>query len=301
MFEILFPKNHPYHHPFPKIESLRKIDRKQIYDFYQTYYRPNNSHLIVVGNLNFRELVRKVSHYFNMWQMGEIKSPYFTPIEPHDKEVIYFVDSPNIKRPFICLGNSFTKENEEDFFPLIVLNQILGGTATSRLFMNLRETKEYAFDANSYLSFFKQGGIYTLEAEVKPEVVKESIYECISELKKITQQSIPIFELEQAKYYLIGNFPLQLDSLEGVAKYLAQKNVFGFSEKIWNAYQKNIMMVDQKRISSSAKRYFSHFPAIVVVGNRKKILEPLLDFDIIELYDADGNLKYKIEKRIEEK
>ncbi len=299
LFEVLFPEEHPYHYSFPKVDSLRKINRKQIHEFYKTYYRPNNSHLIILGDLNFRELVRKVSHYLNIWEPGEIRKILFPTVETHKKEIIYFIDTPSPQRPFICIGNSFVLKNRMDYFPLIVLNQILGGTPTSRLFMNLRETKEIAFSAKSYLEFFKQGGIYAIEVEVKPEAVKESIQECIIELKKLINSEIPLFELEQAKYYLIGNFPIQLNNETGLINYLIKRFIFGFKEKIWNKYQNNIMMVDQQKISSVAKKYFASFPAIIVVGNRKKILEPLLDFKVIKVYDTDGNLKYKIEKGIE--
>jgi predicted Zn-dependent peptidase len=280
------------------MNTLRRINRTILYDFYNKYYRPNNSYLIIEGHLNFRELVKKVSHYLNIWERKNIKFPEFPPVNPYDKKIIYLIDSPNVKRPFICLGNSIGNNSNNEFFSLIVLNQILGGTTTSRLFMNLRESKEYAFDARSYINFYKKSGIFAIEVEVKPEFVKQSIQECLSEIEKINHQSIPIFELEQAKYYLIGNFPLQLNSIEGFSEHLMKKIVFDFKDKLWDNYQENIMMIDQTRISSVAKKYFSRSPAIIVVGNRKKILEPLLDFEIIELYDVDGNLKYRIEKGI---
>ena len=298
LFKVLFPENHPYHNFFPKTDSLRKINRKKILEFYKTYYRPNNSYLIIIGDLNFRELIRKVSHYLNVWESRKIPKILFPPVDTHKEEIIYFVDSPSIQRPFICLGNLFFLRNRMDYFPLLVLNQILGGTTTSRLFMNLRETKEIAFSARSYLEFFKNCGVYILEAEVKPEAVKESIEECISELKKIANSRIPLLELEQAKYYLIGNFPIQLNKENGLMNYLIKRFIVGLGEQNWNRYQHNIMSVDHEMVSLISKRYFASHPAIVVVGNRKKILEPLLDFEIIEVYDIEGNLKYKIEKGI---
>jgi len=298
LFKVLFPEGHPYHNFFPKPDSLRKINRKKILEFYKTYYRPNNSSLIVIGDLNFRELIRKVSHYLNVWESREIPKILFPPVETHKGKIIYFVDSPSTQRPFICLGNLFFLTNKMDYFPLLVLNQILGGTTTSRLFMNLRETKEIAFSARSHLEFFKNCGVYILEAEVKPEAVKESIEECISELKMITNSRIPLLELEQAKYYLIGNFPIQLNKENGLINFLIKRFIVGLGEKKWNRYQHNIMSVDQEMVSSISKKYFVSPPAIVVVGSRKKILEPLLDFEIIEVYDTEGNLKYKIEKGI---
>jgi hypothetical protein len=74
--------------------------------------------------------------------------------------------------------------------------------------------------------------------------------------------------------------------------------MMSIDEKTWNKYQHNIMSVDQERVLSIARKYFASYPAIIVVGNRKKILKPLLDFEVIEVYDTDGNLKYKIEKEM---
>ncbi|MCP2598613.1 insulinase family protein, partial [Candidatus Aminicenantes bacterium AC-335-L06] len=262
------------------------------------YYLPNNSHLIIIGDLNFRELIRRISHYLNIWKSGKIPKISFPPVKVHKKKVIYFVDSPTVERPYICLGNTFYFKNKMDYFPLIVLNQILGGTTTSRLFMNLRETKEIAFSARSYLDFFGNSGLYIIEAEVRQDAVKESIVGCLSELKRLRSSGIPLLELEQAKYYLIGNFPVQLNKENGLINHLIKGFMMSIDEKTWNKYQHNIMSVDQERVLSIARKYFASYPAIIVVGNRKKILKPLLDFEVIEVYDTDGNLKYKIEKEM---
>ncbi|MFQ6082391.1 MAG: M16 family metallopeptidase [Candidatus Aminicenantia bacterium] len=298
LFQVLFNKEHPYSHPYPVEESVKSITREEIYSFYKTYYRPNNSILVIVGSLGFKQLIRKVSHYLNIWQPKEVSSLYFPSVKPHNKEVLYLIDFPGLKYSMVYLGNIVFERNNDHFFPLLVLNQILGGTTNSRLFMNLRESKEYAYSAISRLNFFKRNGIYTIEVKVKPEVIKEAIQECFLELDKIIK-GVPNFEVEQAKYYLIGNFPFKLETPEALAEYTAQRIIFNLPTNYWDKYQEKVMMIDQEVITQIAREYFSNIPAIVIVGDRKVILDSLLDFEEIEVYDINGNLKYSLKKGVD--
>ncbi len=150
---LLF-RNHPYKKSTFNEDVIKNLNQRALVSFYNRYYRPNNSLLVLTGNLNLQTATRKVSRYFSAWRRKKLENPSFPPLKPYDKEKICLIDLPEAKDSTIYLGNIVSPLSGQDVFPFMVLNQVLGGTHTSRLFMNLRESKGYAYYAFSELDFF---------------------------------------------------------------------------------------------------------------------------------------------------
>ncbi len=299
LLRVLF-KEHPYHKFCYNEDAFRNIDRKDIQSFYDRYYRPNNAVLVLTGNLNLAVAVRKVSHFLNTWPRRELERLPLPSLGVNDEEKVCFVDLPRAKEATVIVGNIIFPLAAPDYFPFAVLNQLLGGTPFSRLFMNLRETKEYAYTAFSKTDLFRSGGTYMITAQVIPSAATDSIREISLELERITREKISTFELEQAKSYLIGHFPLQISRPAEFSRSVADLVTFSLGDAHWNRLDDSILQVDADQIFEVAQKYFRPKPAVVIVGDKDVLLDKLRDIERLDVYDLKGTFLYTSIKGVEE-
>jgi len=294
LFRLLF-KDYPYKKALYNNDIIKKYDRKRLLNFFNKYYIPNNSRIILTGNLNLSTASRKVSRYLNTWRKKEIKSLFLEQPSPCEKTKICFSDLPNAKYATIYLGNIISPSTSDDFFPFLVLNQVLGGGPNSRLFMNLRESKGFAYYAFSRVEFFKYCGVFYVQARVRPEVITESIEEILGEIQKITKEKTTIEEIEQAKSYLIGNFPLQIETFDKFSFKFSKARAFNLGERQWNKYYENIMRVNSEKVFDTVKKNHLLSPVIIIVADRSA-LDHLINLEEVEVYNNKGILQYIIRK-----
>jgi len=294
LFQILF-KDHAYKKIAYNSDVIKNLNIKDLLNFFDKFYRPNNAHLVFTGNINLSTATRITSHYLNTWKSSPVENYYFFRPKPNDKLRVCFIDHPNARDATVYLGNIVFPESPQDIIGLRVFNQVLGGTPNSRLFMNLRESKGYAYYAFSNLEVFKTCCLFTIRAKVRPVTINESIKEILNDIKKITTTIIPNYELEQAKSYLIGHFPLEMETHNNLSLRVSENQAFNFGEEHWNKYYENIMIITPQKVFEIIKNSSLLSPAIIVVGDKNIIAQNLKDFDI-EVYDTNGILQSSILK-----
>jgi len=299
LLRVLFGK-HPYQKSIFNEDVIKNIKQKDILDFFDKFYRPNNAILILTGNLNLTTATRKVSHYLNTWQKTDLDRPFLPAPEPNEKDKICFVDIPQAKDSTIYMGNISLPITSPDYFPFLVLNQVLGGTPISRLFMNLRESKGYAYYAFSEAEFYKSCGIFLVSAKVTPEVSYTSIQEILKEISSVVQEKISNFEIEQAKSSLIGNFPLSIEKYDHLSSQISKIEAFNLGEEHWGKYYENIMLVDSEKVFEVAQLYHLTTPVIVIAGSKNSVIDFLRAFEKIEVYNSKGIFQYNITKGVGE-
>ncbi len=295
LFQILF-KDHPYRKNIYTEDAIRNLNQTILSTFFDRYYRPNNARIILTGNLNLSTASRKVSRYFNTWRNKDVKFTFIPPPDPNKGLKVCFVDIPQEKDTTIYLGNILSPLPTKDYFPMIVLNQVLGGTPASRLFMNLRESKGFAYYAFSEIDLFKACGVFFIRAKVRPEVAYDSVMEILKEIEKITKEKMPSYEIEQAKSYLIGNFPLKIETFDDLSLKVAQIQAFQLGEEHWSKYYENVMLIDSKKVFEIAQKFPILTPVVVIVGDIKTTLEHIRQFDEVDVYNNKGILQYSIRK-----
>ncbi|UCC41312.1 MAG: insulinase family protein [Candidatus Aminicenantes bacterium] len=295
LFRLLF-KDHPYEKSAYNEDVIRNIRQKDLLDFFDEHYRPNNAMLILTGNLNLSTASRKVSSYLNTWERKNLNSSFIPPPEPYSEKKICFIDLPKVKDATIYMGNIVLAPRSPDFLPFLVMNQVLGGAHNSRLFMNLRESKGYAYFAFSNVEFFKRFGVFLMRAKVRPDVIRDSIEETFKEIENIAKTRIPSNELEQAKSYLIGNFPLKIEILEELSSRVSEIKVFNLGEEHWSKYYENIMFINSKKVFETAQKYPLLTSVVVIVGDKDVMLDYVLEFDEVDMYDIKGNLLQSFKK-----
>jgi predicted Zn-dependent peptidase len=298
LLRILF-EGHPYQTGTYNEDVLKSITTKDLAAFYRRFYVPNNSVLIVSGDIDAASAALKISQYFNIWVSRDVERPVLTAPDLHSKQRVCFIDHPVSREVVIFVGNLVMPPRAPDCYPFLVLNQILGGTTGSRLFMDLRESKGYAYRAFSGTEFFRVCGVCWAKAWVPIDKIYLSVQEIMKILNDLSSAKVEPAEVEEAKSYLIGNLPLQFGTLEGYAARLAQVMALGLGDAFWNKTTDNLMLVNADGVLQAAQKYFPHPPVVVIVGNRQWIGEALRDFPEVEIYDSSGVFKMILRKGAE--
>jgi zinc protease len=273
-------------------DSVSRLTLGDIQDFYRRHYLPNNSALVISGDIDPAHAIELVQQNLGDWQRGtEAPRPTFAPT-PITESRIYVVDRPQAVQSEIRIGHLGVPRSCEDYFSINVMNAILGGVFNSRINLNLREKHGYTYGARSQFSFRRQPGPFVLAAPVRNEVTRESVSEMLDELRRIQTGDLEDHELDDTKNYMIGVFPANVQTNSEIANRLVDMELYGLPEDYFDRYRENIAAVTKDDVTRVAKKYLDPDRVlIVIVGNATEIREPLgtLGFPIHEM-DIDGNL-----------
>jgi len=297
LFRLLFA-GHPYQTATYTEESVRAPLRRDLEAFYSRFYRPNNAIVVVTGDYSLSTVSLKVSHQFNAWLRRDIERPFPPPPVPNSASRVCFVDLPSAENAYLFVGNIVMPMTSPDYFSWLVLDQVLGGTTSSRLFMNLRESKSFAYYAFSETTFFRTGGVFWARAKVTPEVVAPAVQEILKDLENLASERLAVFEMEQAKAFLIGHFPLLLETPEEYGLRVARILAYNLGAEHWNKYLDAVMLVSLDRVLETSQRYLLPKPVVVIVGRGDQVVDHLRDFESIEIYDSKGAWRQTIQKGV---
>jgi predicted Zn-dependent peptidase len=297
LYHVLF-HNHPFKNIMFNDDVIKNYDREALLSFFDSYYRPNNAQIVLIGNINLNTATRKVTSHFNQWINKDIEEKEVPLPQPNSATKICFIDLPRAKDATIYMGNILSPEIKDNIFPLLVFNQVLGGTPNNRLFMNLRESKAFAYWAFSEIEFFNQIGLFFIRAKVKPESIYSSVSEIIREIQNAAQNRIPSSEIERAKSYLIGNFPLTINTMDQFAQKISENIIFNQGDDLWNNYYEGLSLVNSDDVFNTVNRTSLLTPVVVIVGDREKLYERLKSFEEVVFYDQNGIQKDIMNKEI---
>jgi zinc protease len=293
---LLYGKNHPYGKSLGGDEnSIKGLTKAEIENFYTTYYRPNNATLIVVGDTDAKTLLPKLETAFANWKSGEVPKLAQPENVTFDRPGIYVVDKPGAAQSVLSIGQVGVSRDNPDFFPLVVMNSILGGQFSARVNMNLREDKGYTYGARTGWSFRRGAGPFEASADVQTAVTKESVQEFLKEINGI-RGAIPVTpaELEYNKQSIIRRFPQGFETVGQISGQLSNLVVYGLPDSYFNDYISKVNAVTLDDVNRVANKYLTPDKmAILIVGDRKSIEPKLKEIDVwgssIRFLDAEGN------------
>ena len=275
---------HPAAYPLPPEAAIKSLTSEDLVQFHGVYYRPNNAFLAVLGDVTMKQLLPKIERAFAGWQQRTV-SPFAIP-QPKspDKTHITLVNRPGSVQTSLLLGHLSVERTHPDYFPLLVMNHILGGDAAARLFLNLRESKGYTYGASSNFSAFKYPGMVTAGADVRTEVTEGALKEFLYEIKRINDEEVTATELENAKRGLVGSFATSLDSPTAQLVNLIQLQVYGLPGDYWDVYPQRIAEVSTADVRRVAQKYLNPSEVqIVAVGDAAKVRAALEKFGAVEI------------------
>jgi zinc protease len=258
--------------------------------YYQTNFKPNNATLIIVGDVTPDRIEQKVNELLGGWQRGDV--PQLTYGEPPKPATttIYLVDKPGAAQSSFRIGSVGVPRSTKDYFALTVMNTILGGSFSSRLNQNLRETRGYTYGAGSRFDMRRAAGPFTASAEIVAAKTDSALLEFMKELNGI-RQSVPADELTRAKRYLQLQLPGNFETTQQIAAALVPVALYSLPLDYYNNYVQSIEAVTQADVNRVAQQYVNPGSlAIVIVGDRKSVEQGLKSVNVgpISIRDMSG-------------
>ena len=268
---LVFQDNPLAHSPEGYETSVATISMPDVREFYNRYYSPNNTFFVFVGDFDKDSLMVMLQNKFGDWQRQKLSKPQINEpiVSDHSIGKIIKMD---ISQAYIMLGNLGPKYGDADWHAARVMNFILGGAGlTSRIAQKIREEKGLAYDAYSRFYRFNTGGYYMARVQTRKEMANEVVQTLISEMKRM-QDTIDIAELNRAKKFYIGSFPLTYSTFRDMAETVTEIESGNFGLDYLSEFEKFIEAVTIAEVKAAATKYLhpDRF-YLLIVGD----LEPL--------------------------
>lgn len=275
---------------FDNEETIKAIQLKDVQDNYNKYFTPNNSYLVVVGDIKFGEAKKIIEKSFGAWKKSSFTVPGVEPAKNVAKTEIDVINVPSAVQSVISVENITTLQMKNpQYFAAVISNYILGGGGEGRLFMNLREKNGFTYGAYSSLSTSKYTPSFSADASVRNEVTDKAVKEFMNELNGIT--TIKPEELANAKAKLKGDFIRSMEKPETIASFAVNSSVQNLPKDFYTNYLKSIDNVTIADAQNAAKaNILPSQSRIFVAGKAADISEGLEKLGYsVNYYDKDAN------------
>ena len=285
--------DHPYAIVAPTPVSIDRATRDEFVRFHRARFVPNSAVFIVVGDVQQEQIVKRAEWLFSGWERGADLITDFPAPPVRTKRTAYLVDRRGSAQSNIVIANSGIVRTSPDYFPLLLMHTVLGANASSRLFMNLREDKGYTYGAYTNLDARITAGTFRATAEVRTPVTGDSLKEFFYELDRICRDPVSEKEINDAKSYLTGVFPIRLETQEGLTDQLVQIKMLNLPDDYLQHYRDRVQAVTVADIQRVAAKYVKpDEAAVIVVGDGNAVLDQIKPYcQDIEIYTTSGKRK----------
>lgn len=271
-FHQLIFHGHPYSWPAHGTEeTLNKITVADIQQFHAREYLPNQTILVIVGDLTQEQATALVQAHFGSWKKGP-PSPYMLKKPaPIERKMVQLIEK-DLTQSTIVLGHTGISRTNPDYYALTVMNYILGaGGFSSRLMESIRDKQGLAYGIMSHFDTRLMPGAFFINLQTRTDVTNQAITGVLTEIRGIREAPVSDQELNEAKSFIIGSFPLRVDSSAKLANVLAQVEFYNLGLDYFTHYPKAIEKVTKDDVLRVAKQYLDpqHY-ALVVVGSIAK-------------------------------
>ncbi len=280
---------HPYARTSETEASVKAMDRAKLAAFHRDHYRPNNAFLLIVGAIDPDAMIAAAEKAFGGWARGEVAAPAYPAPPALSGRHVYFVQRPNSIQSSIAVGNIAIKRGDPRWYELTLANTIYGGAFNSRIVRNIREEKGYTYSPQSAMTGFGDAGFYRFSADVRNEVTGPTLSEVFKEIDKMRAEGSNGAELQGAKAYLRGIFPIQTATQTGLSATLNNVYVFGLPKDYPETFRAKIAAVTPEQVKNGAATLLgSENSVIAIVGDWAKVKDQLAAYKDITFLDTDG-------------
>jgi zinc protease len=270
--------------------SIKAITRAHMVEFYRARFAPGETSVVVAGAVEPATVRALVERDLGGW--SGTADPGDSSVSPRafDKCRIYVIDRPESVQSEIRIGHVGVPRSCDDFFPLLVMNSILGGVFNSRIMLNLRERHGFTYGARSAFAFRRHAGPFVVSTAVRNEVTTAAVREIIAELERIRSGDVAENELADSRNYLVGTFPATVQNASDLANRLQEMELYGLPEDYFDHYRDHLQAVTLADVTRVARKYIEPTrAAIVIVGKASEIEGPLAALGHpLGLYDLEG-------------
>lgn len=286
-------------HPYGQITTQKTVDNitlDRCVEYYNSYFKPKRSYLVVVGDITPKEAQTLAQKYFGEWSNdGAVEKKFSYPeAQKPGKRSIDFVDKAGAVQSVINITYPVElKPGAADGIKSRVMNTALGGYFRSRLNNNLREDKGYTYGSRSSLSSDRLVGSFRAYAGVRNEVTDSSLVQFFAEMERLRNEPLPEKELNLVKNVMNGSFARSLENPSTVARFALNTARYNLPEDYYNTYLEKLAAVNAADVLAMAKKYITPDNAhVVVVGNKDAVYDKLAQFSPtgeVNSYDFYGN------------
>ncbi|HEX6940543.1 MAG TPA: insulinase family protein [Longimicrobiales bacterium] len=270
-------------------ESVRAITREDLIAFHREHFRPGNALFVVAGDVDPDDVVRRLERHFGDWS-GDVASKATLPAPPaRAARDVVLVHKPGAVQAVIRVGHLLPAATHPDWVALDVVAQILGGGTTGWFFQVLRQEKGYTYGAYVNAAQRVEPGYFQAWAEVRNEVADSALDEFFRLISRLRDEPVPAADLETAKNYMTGSFPLTIETPQQVANQIAAARLLGLPNDHVATYRDRVAAVTAEDVQRAAREHLHPDRAVVVVvGDATQILHKVGKFGVVRIVDADG-------------
>ncbi|HEX2094275.1 MAG TPA: pitrilysin family protein, partial [Longimicrobiaceae bacterium] len=268
--------------------TVGTLTRQDVRAFHAAHYGSTGAAGIVAGDITPDEAAELLEQTFGSWP-GAAAATHPLKIRRHeDAPRVVLVDRPGSVQAELRVGQVGISRTDPDYLPVTVMNHILGGAFSSRLNLSLRERYGYTYGASSSYTTRRGPGPFLVSTAVQSDAAAASVREIFGEVERIREAPVASEELDDARSYLAGVFPLRLETTAGLAARLSQIAVYGLPDDYFEHYRDRILEVSADDILRAARAHLRpREMVVVVVGDAGQLRGPLEDFGEVRVFDPD--------------
>jgi zinc protease len=295
--KLLYGKDHAYGNPLTGSgteESVGKMTRDDMVKFHQTWIKPNNATLIIVGAATLGEIKPELERIFKDWKPGDVPKKNIGNVANPEKSVVYIMDKPGAQQSIVFAAQIAPPRNNPDEIAIEALNTMLGGAFTSRINMNIREEKHWSYGARSTVMGARGQRPFFAYAPVQSDKTKETMIELKKEFSQIQENKPPTAdELAKVQKNMTLRLPGSWETMGAVSNTIGDLVTYGLPDDYVETYPKKVRALNLDAVSEVAKMLIHPNNLIwVIVGDRSKIEASVreLGYGEVKYLDSSGNL-----------
>ena len=288
----LFAKTMYGAHPAARIAmnapSLEKITRTMLVDFHRERYVPDHAVLAIAGDISMADARKVIESRLSAWKKRGTPAPTVQDPAAVGPGKIHFVARPNSVQTSFIVGTQGISRTASDFDILSVMNQVIGGGPTGRLFIILREEKGYTYGAYSGMSAGRFRGNWSASTDVRTDVTEAALRDLMAQITRLRDEPVPEKEFEEKKRGMIASFALSLESPQAVLGNHITRWMYKLPADYWDRFPERIAAVTQAQVQAAAKQYLESGRLHIVAVGDPKIGDTLRKFGAVDTYDTEG-------------
>ena len=280
-------------HPAAKVSataaSLDALKRETLVQWHRQRFVPQNAILGIAGDVSAKDLLAKLEKRLAGWKKTELQPTWpANPVAANARHVL-LVHRPNSVQTTVALGNIAIDRRSADYPAMIVMNDVIGGGASARLFLNLREEKGYTYGVYSDFSALRYPGPWRAGGNMRTDVTDGALVEFYKEIRRIRDESVPSKELDESKRSIVASFALSLEQPSRVLNFAITRKLYGLPADYWDTYSSKIAAVTADDVRRVAGKYLDpETLQLVAVGDATKIKTILEKYGTVDVYDTNG-------------
>lgn len=257
--------------------SVSSITRDDVVQFHAEHFRPDATALLVVGDCSPEEAVEMASAHLGDWEGRTPETPAPDASPRFADRRVHLVAKPDAQQTELRLGHVAVPRAHPDYFPLVVMNAILGGLFTSRLNLNLREKHGFTYGAHSTFDWRRAASPFEISSAVQTDKCADAVREALGEVARLCTEPVSDEELSLAVSYLDGVFPIRFETTAAIAGGLANVEIFRLPSNYFDRYRERVRAVSADDVLRVARTHLDPNRLQIVVVGPPDVLQPALE------------------------